>query len=203
MPQNISELRCASFIHKFILLLRSRPPSDVAHLVLASSSLASLELVKVPAADGQVALVLVHAAAEVGDVLRAHGGRLVLRVHGDLAVLRLRYGLVGGRGGRAGSTAEPATDGVADRRADCDTAGRVSVRIAYEYSAMMGDVLTQQCWPSGRRDRYHRCSERARRQGERREEERVGWQAAGRRCWPGGPEQVAEAQSGQAEEQGA
>jgi hypothetical protein len=54
--------------------------------------------------------------------------------------------------------------------------------------------LTQQCWPSGRRDRYHR-SLRVQPAGERREEEHAGSQEAGRRCWPGEPEQAAGAQS--------
>jgi hypothetical protein len=95
------------------------------HLVLASSSLARLELVKVPAANGKVALVLVHAAPEVGDILCAHAGSLVLRVHSRLAVGSLRKRLVDRRGSSAGAAAEPATDGVADGRTDSDTAGKV------------------------------------------------------------------------------
>ena len=91
-------------------------------LVLAGSSLARLELVKVPAADGKVALVLVHAAPEVGDILCAHAGSLVVGVHGGLAVLGLSERLVGRRSG-AGSAAEPATDGVTDGRTDSDTTG--------------------------------------------------------------------------------
>lgn len=47
------------------------------NLVLRSSSLAGLELVEVPAADGEGALVLVHALAEVGDIGFAGSGRLV------------------------------------------------------------------------------------------------------------------------------
>jgi hypothetical protein len=53
--------------------------------------------------------------------------------------------------------------------------------------------LTQLCWPSGQRDRYRR-SLRVQ-LVEEQEEERAGWQEAGRWCWPGEPEQVAEAQS--------
>jgi len=90
-------------------------------LVLAGSSLARLELVKVPAADGKVALVLVHAAPEVGDVLCAHTRGLVLGVHGGLAVLVLGERLVDGRSGCAGAAAEPTADGVADGGSDCDT----------------------------------------------------------------------------------
>jgi hypothetical protein len=90
-------------------------------LVLAGSSLARLELVKVPAADGEVALVLVHAAPEVGDVLCANAGGLVLGVHGGLAVLVLGERLVGRRSGCAGAAAEPTTNGVANGGTDCDT----------------------------------------------------------------------------------
>ena len=104
--------------------LRRRSSVQQSHLplVLAGSGLARLELVKVPTADGQVALVLVHAAPEVGDVLRAHAGSLVLGVHGGLAVLGLGERLVGRRSG-AGATAEPAADGVTDGGTDSDTAG--------------------------------------------------------------------------------
>jgi hypothetical protein len=91
-------------------------------LVLAGGSLARLELVKVPAADGEVALVLVHAAPEVGDVLCANAGGLVLGVHGGLAVLVLGERLVDRRSGCAGAAAEPTANGVADGGTDCDTA---------------------------------------------------------------------------------
>lgn len=47
-------------------------------LVLRGSRLAGLELVEVPAANGQAALVLVHAAAEVGNVGLAGLGSLVV-----------------------------------------------------------------------------------------------------------------------------
>lgn len=47
-------------------------------LVLGGGGLASLELVKVPTADGQRTLVLIHAAAEVGDVGLASPWGLVL-----------------------------------------------------------------------------------------------------------------------------
>lgn len=97
--------------------------NSVVPLVLAGSGLARLELVKVPAADGQVALVLVHAAPEVADVLCAHAGSLVLGVHHGLAVLGLGKRLVGRRSGCAGAAAEPATDGVTDGGTDSDTAG--------------------------------------------------------------------------------
>ena len=95
--------------------------NSVVPLVLAGSGLARLELVKVPAADGQVAMVLVHAAPEVADVLCAHAGSLVLGVHGGLAVLGLGERLVSRRS-CAGSSAEPAADGVADRGTDSNTA---------------------------------------------------------------------------------
>lgn len=40
--------------------------------------MAGLELVEVPTADGQTALVLVHAAAEVGNIGLAGSGGLVV-----------------------------------------------------------------------------------------------------------------------------
>lgn len=112
------------FIH-YRLLISEDAPTQRSHLplVLAGSGLARLELVKVPTADGQVALVLVHAAPEVADVLCANTGSLVLRVHGGLAVLGLGKRLVGRRSGCAGSAAEPAADGVTDGGADSNTAG--------------------------------------------------------------------------------
>jgi len=110
-------------------------------LVLAGSSLARLELVKVPAADGEVALVLVHAAPEVGDVLCAHARGLVLRVHGGLAVLVLGERLVDRRSGCAGAAAEPTTNGVADGRTDCDTAVRgVSSKLSCWSTSIGGNL---------------------------------------------------------------
>jgi hypothetical protein len=44
-------------------------------LVLTSRLLARLELVQVPSADGQAALVVVHALAEGVDVVRARASR--------------------------------------------------------------------------------------------------------------------------------
>ena len=94
---------------------------ETSRLVGSGSRLASLELVKVPATDGQVALVLVHAAAEVVDVGLADLGGLVAgrgvgavvcRVGGSLALLLNRS--------RRAAT-EEAANGVADGRADCDT----------------------------------------------------------------------------------
>lgn len=56
------------------------PPSSVLSsgplLVLRSCLLAGLELVEVPSADGQAALVLVHALAEVADICCADTGLL-------------------------------------------------------------------------------------------------------------------------------
>lgn len=184
------------FIHRRLLINEDAPlqPSHL-RLVLAGGSLARLELVKVPAADGQVALVLVHAAPEVADILCANAGSLVLGVHGGLAVLGLGERLVGRRSGCAGSAAEPTADGVTDGGTDSDTAGSY---VSFQGSGADAHLwrLTQQCWPSGRRDRYHRSLRvqpvEERRQGE---EERAGWQEAERRCWPGEPEQVAEEQS--------
>ena len=95
-------------------------------LVLASSLLASLELVKVPSTDGQRALVLIHAPSEVGHIGLASSWSLVVLalsvgvVVGHLCLLRL--------GWRSRATAaEETTDGVADRGSDCYTAWGVLV----------------------------------------------------------------------------
>jgi hypothetical protein len=94
------------------------------HLVLTSGLLTSLQLIQIPPANRQIALVLVHALAEIADVLGADLGRVVVGVHGVLAVGGLRDGLagLGGGSGRGGPAAEEAADGVADGGADCDTA---------------------------------------------------------------------------------
>lgn len=98
-------------------------------LVLTSRSLASLQLIQVPPADCQATLVLVHALAERVDVLSARPG-LRLRRSVDL-VLLLELGALGRRlGRRAAATTEPAADGMADGRSDCDTAVEMSVYVA-------------------------------------------------------------------------
>lgn len=89
---------------------------QVKSLVRLSGSLASLELIKVPAADANVALVLIHAAAEVANIdltcwglergLRAGVALVEAVVHG------LGRGSLLGLGRGAGTTAEEATDGV-------------------------------------------------------------------------------------------
>lgn len=99
------------------------PPST---LVLSRGRLARLELVQVPSADGQAALVLVHALAEVIDVSRTRARRLLHLCRG--LVLLGEVGVLGrGFGGRGRAAAEPAADGVADGGADCDTAARALV----------------------------------------------------------------------------
>ena len=89
-------------------------------LILARGLLACLQLVQVPAADGQVAVVLRHAGVEVLDVTSAHTGGLgCLR----LLVLLCEVGVLGrGLGGRRAAAAEEAADGVADGGSDSDTA---------------------------------------------------------------------------------
>lgn len=96
-------------------------------LVLRSSLLARLQLIQIPPADGQAALVLIHALAEVVDV-RLAGAALV----GSLALLVLlrEVGVLGrGLGGRGGAAAEEAADGVADGGAYCDTAAEMLAHI--------------------------------------------------------------------------
>jgi hypothetical protein len=82
-------------------------------LVLASSGLASLELLKVPVTDLHVAAVLVEALCEV---LGGAGAVVVL-----LVLLGSGLGL-DGSGGLGGAAGEEAADCVADGRADGDTA---------------------------------------------------------------------------------
>lgn len=92
-------------------------------LVLARRLLAGLELVEVPAADAQVAVVLVHAVVERLDVAgaRAGGLALALALVGGLVLLR-KVGVLSGLGGGR-SAAEEAADCVADGRTDRDTSG--------------------------------------------------------------------------------
>lgn len=98
-------------------------------LVLARGLLARLQLVQVPAADVEVALVLGHAVIEGLDVTSARAGRLALR-HGRLLVLLSEVGALGrGLGGCGRAAAEETANGVADGRADCDTAGGSSARV--------------------------------------------------------------------------
>ena len=61
--------------------------------------MAGLELVEVPTADGQTALVLVHAAAEVGNIGLAGSGGLVVGRSVSAVVGRIgkRLGLLLGR----------------------------------------------------------------------------------------------------------
>ena len=87
-------------------------------LVWAGGGLASLELIEVPSANGQRALVLVHALPEVADIGLAGAGCLVA---GVLVSVGIGGGLGCCLGGCGGTTTEEASDGVADGRADCYT----------------------------------------------------------------------------------
>ena len=116
------------------------------YLVLPSSSLTSLHLLKIPATDRHVPLVLVHAASEVLHIHRTRTtcslllgllsrisllllGVVESRIHRlcisvltlALGVTLLLFGIL--LGSRATTTAEPAAEGVADGRSDCDTGG--------------------------------------------------------------------------------
>ena len=84
------------------------------------------QLVKVPTANTQVTLVLIHASAEVADINLT--GRVLVRGLGSVALVKTvvhslglnRGGLLGLSGG-AGATAEEATDGMADGGTDSNT----------------------------------------------------------------------------------
>ena len=90
-------------------------------LVLACGSLAGLELIEVPSANVQAALVLVHASAEVVDVVGAGTLGCGLRVVG-LALLQLLLALYRGSRRSRGAAAEETTDCVSDGRADGNAA---------------------------------------------------------------------------------
>lgn len=97
---------------------------QVKSLVRLSGSLASLELIKVPATDAHVALVLIHAVAEVANIDLACGVLERGLGSGIALVEAVVHGL--GRGsllglGRGAGTTEEATDGVTDGRTNSDT----------------------------------------------------------------------------------
>lgn len=126
-------LRSTALLNHYPSLLCS--PRPLAALrVLRSRRLACLQLVQVPPADRQVALVLIHASPEVLDVGPAYRWWLVVAVHGVLAVLVLRHGLRGlgcwCSGGRA--TSEEATDGVADAGTYCYTTRSLSAEMLHK-----------------------------------------------------------------------
>lgn len=119
------------------LLLYSSSPfspstqhSAIKDLVLASSSLARLELLEVPATDLHVSRVVVHALSEVLRRARAVVAPLALLT---LTLLHLRVDLL--RCGLCrrfgGAAAEEAADGVADGGAYCDTTIRSCVSIVF------------------------------------------------------------------------
>lgn len=116
---------------------RAVSTSDLRGLVLTSSLLASLELFEVPAANGHVALVLVHAVGETLDVRGAWTGGFSGRALGVQGVVHGVTGAcigVGGllllfNGSGRGAATEKATDGMAEGGADSDatTSNAVSI----------------------------------------------------------------------------
>jgi hypothetical protein len=104
-------------------------------LILASSLLAGLELVQVPATDIQASLVLVHALPEVTNLgLACAIG--ALSVVGSLLLVLLsevgRLSLLGsGFGGRA--TGEETANGVANGGADCYTTAQIVSLLLRQY----------------------------------------------------------------------
>lgn len=93
--------------------------SHNCRLVLASSSLASLQLVHVPSTDRHISRVLVHA---VRKALGGHGTVRVLLLVGIVVALLLLGGSsgLGVRGFAGAATAKKAADGMADRRTNGD-----------------------------------------------------------------------------------
>lgn len=85
------------------------------------------QLIQVPSADAHVTLVLIHTLAEVADISLT-GGVLPSSVGGIALVQTVVHGLALGRslllglsGGARATTAEHATDSVADGGTDSDT----------------------------------------------------------------------------------
>jgi len=97
----------------------SRDPPGYASLVLARRLLACFQLIQVPSADSQAALILIHALAERADLALARARRHVC----SIAIgLLSRCGLLCWRfSGGGGPAAEEASHGVADGRSDGDT----------------------------------------------------------------------------------
>lgn len=94
-----------------------------SHLVVLGSSLAGLELLKVPIADLHVAAVLVHARGELlGGALAVGGAPLVVLLRGSGLDLLLRRG-----SSLRGAAGEHAADGMANGGTDRDTTGREHV----------------------------------------------------------------------------
>lgn len=91
------------------------------HLVLSSSLLAGLELFEVPATDGHVALVLVHAVGEALNVGGARTGSFGGRTLAVQSIVHRISGLCVGIGGLLllldrgrGAASEESADGVAN-----------------------------------------------------------------------------------------
>lgn len=113
-------------------------------LVLGSSSLASLELIKVPAADVQATLVLVHAIREVLDISLAHLGLrrrvAVALVETLVHALRRSHGLLLGlRRLGAGATEEHVANGVTDGGTDSDTTVKI-ILLVQDLQAITKDI---------------------------------------------------------------
>lgn len=89
-----------------------------------SSSLASLELLKVPVADLHVATLLIHAPSEVLRRASAVIRLVLVVVVVGLVVLLLDGSSSGCLGRCRRATAEHAANGMADGGAYCDTAGQ-------------------------------------------------------------------------------
>lgn len=85
---------------------------------MAGSSLASLDLLHVPTADGHVATVLLEAVCQRLGRYGAVGVLLVVRVR---VLLLGSGGLGGGLGGGTRATAEHAHDAIGDGVTNCDT----------------------------------------------------------------------------------
>lgn len=91
MYTQLSLFSPASPYHLLILRFGTTSPS---RLVRAGRLLTRLELIEIPSANRQAALVLIHACLEVIDLTLTHLWRLIGLIHGILAVLLLGYWLI-------------------------------------------------------------------------------------------------------------
>lgn len=110
---------------------------------MAGRTLTGLELIQIPATDGEIATILVHAIPEAGDLLAAHSGSLVRGRLDGFSLLLLD--------GSRGTAGEEAADGVADGRSDCHATGAM-LALVVTSRGILGEH-TQRWRPSGQTSR--------------------------------------------------
>lgn len=123
-------------------------PGESQDLIPTRSGLASFQLIQIPSAHGEIALILIHTVPETEHLLATHSGGLVRgRLHGRGFLL-----LLDGGGGPA---AEPAAEGMADRGSDCYAAVFCRQYVYEDEERVKG--RTRRWKPSDRRVRGFGC----------------------------------------------